>query len=161
MRKLFPFLMIFGLLVLTACDSDSGDDHDHDHSDAEVFVGAWALSGFSTGGQDITSVVVQQYSTFAIVFDDNDGVELTIVNVATPDTPTVIAGTYSVNEATSTITLNVSVSGQDARLSFTYSIANDNQVALTASPTTTLLIASPLLLNTQLADPVVITVSRV
>lgn len=159
MRKLFPFLMIFGLLVLTACDSDSGNDDAS--SDADVFVGAWALSGFSTGGQDITSVVGQQYSTFAIVFDDNDGVELTVVNVATPDTPTVIAGTYTVNEATSTVAMNVSVSGQAASLSFTYSIANNNQVALTASPTTTLLIASPLLLDTSLADPVVITVSRV
>jgi len=159
MRKLFPFLMIFGLLVLTACDSDSGSDDTS--SDADVFVGAWALSGFSTGGQDITSVVGQQYSTFAITFDNNDGVELTVVNVATPNEPTVIAGTYSVNEAASTISMNVSVSGQAASLSFTYSIANNNQVSLTASPTTTLLIASPLLLNTQLADPVVITVSRV
>lgn len=159
MRKLFPFLMIFGLLVLTACDSDSGNDDSS--SDADVFVGTWALSGFSTGGQDITSVVGQQYSTFAIAFDDDDNVELTVVNVQTPNEPTIIAGTYSVNEATSTITMNVTVSGQSASLSFTYSIANNNQVALTASPTTTLLIASPLLLNTSLADPVVITVSRV
>ncbi len=96
-----------------------------------------------------------------ITFDNNDGVELTVGNVAAPTEPTVIAGTYSVNEATSTVSMNVSVSGQDASLSFTYSIANNNQVSLTASPTTTLLIASPLLLNTQLADPVVITVSRV
>lgn len=158
MRKLFPFLMIFGLLVLTACDSS---DDDSSSSDADVFVGTWALSGFSTGGQDITAVVGQQYSTFAINFDNNDGVELTVINVATPNEPTVIGGTYSVNEAASTISMNVSVSGQAASLSFTYSIANNNQVSLTASPTTTVLIASPLLLNTQLADPVVLTVSRV
>ena len=63
MRKLFPFLMIFGLLVLTACDSS---DNDSSSSDADVFVGTWALSGFSSGGQDITAVVGQQGSAVQI-----------------------------------------------------------------------------------------------
>ena len=158
MRKLSLLMMIFGLFVVTACDSDSGND---DGGDLDVFVGAWALSGFSTGGQDITSVVGQQYSTFMITFDSANQVELRVVNVETPNEPTVISGTYSVNESTEKVSLDVSVSGQAASLSFDYEIVNDNQIALTASSTTTLLIASPLLLNTSLADPVVITVSRI
>lgn len=157
MRKLSLIMMIFGLLVFTACDSDSGSD---DTSDKDAFVGNWNLAGFSTGGQDITTVVGSQYSQFSIEFTSNDGAQLTVVNVETPNEPTIIAGTYSVNESDNSIALDVSVQGTDVTLSFNYEIVNNNQIVLTASSSTALLMGSPLLLNTSLADPVVLTVAR-
>ena len=156
MRKLFPFLMLFSLIVFTACDSDSNDDST---SVSDQFVGGWQLGGLSDGDGDRTAAFAQGYEAITIAFTDAGAVTLS-VNAAdiNPVGDSSYTGTWSVEESSSTLTVSLSVAGTPTPLSFTYDFINDNTVALTASSSTSLLLG--VLFQTSFAEPVTITVVR-
>lgn len=155
MRKLFPFLMLFGLLLVTACDSDSKDSA----SDSDKFVGGWQLGGLSDGAGDRTAAFAQGYEAITISFTQAGAVTLS-VNAAdiNPVGDSSYSGTYSVVESSKTLNVSLSVNGTPTPLSFTYNFVNDNTATLTASSSTALLLG--VLFATSFTEPVTITVVR-
>ncbi len=160
MRKLTLLSMIFGLFVLTACDSDSNggdDDHDHDHG-TEMLVGTWAVSGLTDATGDRSANLVESYNSVLITMG-NDGSVTMAVDAKVPEASLTATGTYTVNEDSHSLTATLEVAGQPTPLTFAYEFANDNTLQLTPTPTTTILLG--VLFQTQYADPVLFTFTRV
>jgi len=156
MRKLFPFLMIFGLLVMTACDSDSnGDDSS---SDSEMLVGTWAVAGLTDASGDRSAGLVESYNSVLITLTANGGVTMA-VDAKVPEASLTATGTYTVNESENSMTATLEVLGQPTPLSFGYEFADDNTLRLTPVPSTTILLG--VLFQTQYADPVLFTFTKV
>jgi hypothetical protein len=156
MRKLFPFLMLFGLLVFTACDSDSNSDDGP--SDSEQMVGTWAVVGLTDATGDRSGGLVESYNSVLITMGANGSVNMA-VDAVIPQASISADGTYSVTESSKTLSVVLSVGGQDTPLSFTYEFANETTLQLTPSSTTTLLLG--VLFQTSYADPVLFTFSKV
>jgi len=94
MRKLFPFLMIFGLIVFTACDSDSnGDDS---MSDTEMLVGTWAVSGLTDASGDRSAGLVESYNSVLITLGADASVRMA-VDAKVPEASLTATGTHVVD----------------------------------------------------------------
>lgn len=158
MRKLFPFLMLFGMLVLTACDSDSNDDdHDHDHSDAEELVGTWGVAGLTDATGDRSANLVQSYESVLITLGADNSVTMA-VNARDDAGDLTASGSYTVDDNAKTLTATLSIGGAPTPLSFSYSFVDDNTLRLTPTPTSTVLLGA--LFQTSYTDPVVFTFVR-
>ena len=154
MRKLSFLFLVFGLL-LVGCDSDSGSD---DASDAELFVGSWALGGISDSEGDRTAAFVQGFNSVAIGFTSGEQFTLA-VDAVIDEADANYSGTYTISEATSTVSVSLNVGGQPFPLSFTYEIEDDSHITLQASSTTAVLLAS--LFSTSFTPPVSISLVKV
>ena len=156
MRKLFPFLMIFGLIVFTACDSDSnGDDS---MSDTEMFVGTWAVSGLTDASGDRSAGLVESYNSVLITLGSDASVTMA-VDAKVPEASLTATGTYVVDETGMTMTATLEVLGQPTPLTFAYMFHDDDMLHLTPVPSTTILLG--VLFQTQYTDPVEFTFTRV
>jgi hypothetical protein len=156
MRKLFPFLMIFGLIVFTACDSDSnGDDS---MSDTEMFVGTWAVSGLTDASGDRSAGLVESYNSVLITLGSDASVTMA-VDAKVPEASLTATGTHVVDETGMTMTATLEVLGQPTPLTFAYMFHDDDMLHLTPVPSTTILLG--VLFQTQYTDPVEFTFTRV
>jgi hypothetical protein len=156
MRKLFPFLMIFGLIVFTACDSDSnGDDS---MSDTEMFVGTWAVSGLTDASGDRSAGLVESYNSVLITLGADASVTMA-VDAKVPEASLTATGTHVVDETGMTMTATLEVLGQPTPLTFAYMFHDDDMLHLTPVPSTTILLG--VLFQTQYTDPVEFTFTRV
>jgi len=154
MRKLSIYIMLFGLLVVgTGCDSNNSDDS----SEADAFVGAWALGGISDSSGDRTAAFVEGFSAVGIGFEKDGGFTLD-VDAVIDEGDANYSGEYGVVEQNTTVSVSINVDGQAFPLAFTYEIVNANQIKLSASGTTAVLLAT--LFNTTLAAPVTITLVK-
>ena len=157
MRKLFPFLMIFGLIVFTACDSDSngGDDS---MSDTEMLVGTWAVSGLTDASGDRSAGLVESYNSVLITLGADASVTMA-VDAKVPEASLTATGTHVVDETGMTMTATLEVLGQPTPLTFAYMFHDDDMLHLTPVPSTTILLG--VLFQTQYTDPVEFTFTRV
>jgi hypothetical protein len=156
MRKLFPFLMIFGLIVFTACDSDSnGDDS---MSDTEMLVGTWAVSGLTDASGDRSAGLVESYNSVLITLGSDASVTMA-VDAKVPEASLTATGTHVVDETGMTMTATLEVLGQPTPLTFAYMFHGDDMLHLTPVPSTTILLG--VLFQTQYTDPVEFTFTRV
>lgn len=152
MRKLTSILLLALIAIVgIGCDSNSDETTDTDR-----FIGSWALTGASdsTGDQSVafgtafSSVVLTNVSdgTFAIAVTPRQGAATTI------------SGTFTIVEASKTITLRAAVGGQTIPLNFTYSFTSDTVVSLKSDTTTAVLLNS--LFGTTLEGQVTITITK-
>ncbi len=154
MRKLSTYLLLFVLMFAgSACDSDSNNDS----GDAKAFVGVWNLGGISDASGDRTAAFVAGFNSVAIGFENDLGFSLA-VDAVINEADASYGGTYSLTESSSTVSVSIVVSGQAFPLVFTYNIVNDNQIKLTATGTTSVLLST--LFNTSFAAPIIITLVK-
>jgi len=156
MRKLFPFLMLFGMLVLTACDSDSNDGDDAP-SETEQLVGTWGVAGLTDATGDRSANLVQSYESVLITLGADNSVTMA-VNARDDAGDLTASGSYTVDAAAGTLTATLSIGGAPTPLSFSYSFADANTLRLTPTPTSTVLLGA--LFQTSYTDPVVFTFVR-
>ena len=129
LRKLFfAFLTLAVLVVSTGCDSSDDDDS---QSDTEIFAGTWTVANITDSEGDKTELfagVVDDFTanlrsdgTFSITVDYNDQAN------AAGQADVNLAGNYTVEEATNTVTLNVTGVGA---LPLSYNIVNNDRIEL-------------------------------
>jgi hypothetical protein len=154
MRKLSTYILLLGLLIVgTGCDSNGSDDT----KDADVFFGTWALGGISDGTGDRTAAFVEGFTAIGIGFERDGGFSLTVDAVVNEGDAN-YSGEYGIVEQNTTVSVSINVSGQAFPLVFTYEIVDDNQIKLSASGTTAVLLGS--LFETSLTAPVIITLVK-
>ncbi len=154
MRNLPKYLLLFVLLVAgSACDSSSNNDS----NDADVFVGTWSLGGISDASGDRTAAFVEGFNSVAIGFESDSGFSL-VVDAVLNEADANYSGDYTIIESTTTVSVSILVGEQAFPLVFTYNIANESQINLTAAGTTAVLLAT--LFNTSLSAPVTITLVK-
>jgi hypothetical protein len=152
MRKISNLLLIALLAIVgVGCDSNS------DPKDADRLVGTWALTGASDSQGDQIAAFAAAFSSVTLT-NLSDG-NFTINVVPVEGAAQAISGTYTVVEATKTLTLRASVGGQTVPLIFTYTIASDTQVSLKSDTTTAVLLNN--LFGTTLQGQVTISVTKV
>jgi hypothetical protein len=152
MRKLFPFLMLFGLLLVTACDSDSNDSA----SDSDSLVGTWAVVGLTDASGDRSAGLAESYNAVLITLGADGAVNMA-VDAKDAAASLSADGTYTVTEASKTIAVTLPVA--PAPLTFDYDFVNATTLSLTPTPTTTLLLG--VLFQTSYTDPVLFTFTKV
>lgn len=154
MRKLTSYVLLVGLLFTAAgCDGGSNDDS----SSTDVFFGVWGLGGISDGSGDRTAAFVQGFNSVGISFFRDGGFGLNVDSVD-DELDASYDGEFTITESTKTLSVSILVNGQSFPLAFTYAIANDNRVSLTATGSTAVLLAT--LFSTTFAPPVTITLVK-
>lgn len=151
MRKISLFLLIFGLIAI-GCDSN--DDGDDDPSDAERFVGTWSLNDVSDAEGDVN--LEANFNSIAATFNADDTFSIAI-DAVEGGTDLNLTGTWTLVEASETLTLNATVPGIGSiPLTFNYEFSGEN-ILLTAGPQTTAALNGVLALDPPLVSPVVFT----
>ena len=154
MQKLSTYILLFLMLAVSAgCDSDSKDDN----SDGDAFIGNWGLGGIVDASGDRTAGFVEGFNSVVIGFQSDGGFSLN-VDAVLNEADANYEGEYTIVEQNSTVSVSISVSGQAFPLVFGYEIVNDNQIKLSASGTTAVLLAS--LFGETLTAPVTITLVK-
>ena len=102
-HRLFLLLPLAVLLFgVTACDSS-----DDDATDSELFVGSWVVDETMDGSG---SVDLPAFSDTFFDFSDSGTATISAVGVD-PNDSIQLSGAYAVNEATSTITVSITITG--------------------------------------------------
>ena len=116
------------MATLVACDSND------DESDANAFVGNWTVVSIADATGDQTQTFGIVVESFVVDFEGDDTFDLTVsftdLDPAQRE-PITLAGTYSVNEGSSSITLSGSLGGLPVTLAFGYEIVSDSRINLT------------------------------
>ena len=141
------------LLVGVGCDGSSNNDN----KDADVFIGSWTLGGVSDAEGDRTAAFVEGFNSVVIGFEKDGGFSLA-VDAVINEADASYSGEYAIIESNSTVSVSINVDGQAFPLAFTYNIVDDSHIELTASGTTSVLLAS--LFSTSFAAPVTITLVK-
>lgn len=150
-RVLLPVTaLLFGI---TACDSN-----DEAKPDEEIFIDSWAVTSVSdaTGPADLAANFNSIVATF-----NADGSGSIAVDAVDDAGDATLSVTWTINESTKTIVINISVPGVGTiPLNMGYSISGDeNSITFSISQANAVLINS--LFGTDLEGAVTMTITRV
>lgn len=154
MRKLSVYILLFGLMLVgVACDNSGNNDP----SDGDAFIGSWSLGGVNDAQGDRTAAFVEGFNSVIIGFQRDGGFTLNVDAVVDAGDAN-YSGEYGIVESNTTVSVSIVANGTSLPLTFSYNIVNDKQIKLTASGTTSALLAS--LFSTSFTAPVTITLVK-